>query len=61
MKKKTIPEKLYDYFKQRTGAVTKDKICKDTGLKRSTVDRGCRILRKQGKIGMYWKRYWCVK
>ncbi|GAJ00586.1 unnamed protein product, partial [marine sediment metagenome] len=41
--------------------VRKKTICKDLDLKLVTVNRACRILRKNKDIGMYYRIYWGAK
>lgn len=58
--KKTIPNQIHSYLRGKGIAVKKRTICKALKLKRSSVNYGCRKLRKEKKIGMYRKTYWGI-
>ena len=57
MKKQTIPEKVYKHLKKKKVACTKDSICNALKMKKTSVDRACRILRKEKKVGFIKSSY----
>ena len=59
-KKFTIPKKVLKYLQKKKIAMTKKTICRDLKLERTSVNRACRILRKQKLIGMHYKKYWGI-
>ena len=65
-KRKTIPERVWDYVRGKP-AKTKDMIAEELMLTRCGVDRACRILRKERKVGLMvvksdrWKTYVVAK
>ncbi len=71
--KQTIPVKVLMYLKRKKIAVTKRQIMKGLRLSKGSVDRACRILRKNNKIGytkssfrlpnvgFFVKTYWGIK
>lgn len=68
MTKPTIPEIVYKYMKKKNLLVKKLTIARELSLNSSSVDRACRILRRDGQVAfMRWgkgklvKTYWGIK
>lgn len=59
MVKETIPDKVLGYLEGKP-AMRKASICRELDLKKSSVDRACRLLRKEKKVGMYMRLYWGI-
>lgn len=55
----TIPYRIMIFLRPKK-LHTKAQICSNLKLKRSSVDRGCRILRKQEIIFMFKRKWWGV-
>lgn len=71
IKRITNVEKVYTFLKEKKLAVTKKQIAQQLGMKATSVNRACRILKKEKKIGCmftYWgsfghvqkKSYWGI-
>lgn len=72
LKKKTIPEQVFDFLDKKKASCTKKRIGSELKLSKASIDRACWLLRKDGKVGFVRyqsgnpaapivKTYWGIK